>query len=66
MKVDYFSPFPPKMSGIAVYSEQLVSELRELMQVDCYDCANEQGGDPSVTFGVGEVGDLTGMIEKLG
>jgi glycosyltransferase involved in cell wall biosynthesis len=62
MKVAYFSPFPPKMSGIAVYSEQLVRELRKLMQVDCYDCANEQAGDASVTFGdfsrTGRISDL--------
>jgi glycosyltransferase involved in cell wall biosynthesis len=62
MKVAYFSPFPPKMSGIAVYSQQLVRELRELMQIDCYDCVNEQGGDASVTFGdfsrTGRISDL--------
>jgi glycosyltransferase involved in cell wall biosynthesis len=62
MKVAYFSPFPRKMSGIAVYSEQLVRELRELMQVDCYDCVNEQAGDASVTFGdfsrTGRISDL--------
>jgi glycosyltransferase involved in cell wall biosynthesis len=50
------------MSGIAVYSEQLVRELRKLIEVDCYDCANEQAGDASVTFGdfswTGRISDL--------
>jgi glycosyltransferase involved in cell wall biosynthesis len=73
MKVAYFSPFPPKMSGIAVYSEQLVRQLRKLMQVDCYDCANEQAGDPSVSFGdfarTGRISDLASydaVIYQLG
>jgi glycosyltransferase involved in cell wall biosynthesis len=62
MKIAYFSPFPPKMTGIAVYSEQLVRELRKMIQVDCYDYANEQAGNPSVTFSdfarTGRISDL--------
>jgi glycosyltransferase involved in cell wall biosynthesis len=63
MKVAYFSPFPPKQTGIARCSDQLVGYLRKLMEVDCYDCCNEEAGDPSVTFGdfarSGRITDLT-------
>ncbi len=62
MKVAYFSPFPPKQTGIATYSNHLVRELRNLMPVDCYDFHNERADDPSTTFGdfarFGRVSDL--------
>jgi glycosyltransferase involved in cell wall biosynthesis len=62
MKVAYFSPFPPKQTGIATYSDHLVRELRNLMPVDCYDFHNDRADDPSTTFGdfarFGRVSDL--------
>src|SRR5258708_4678170 len=50
MKIAYFSPFPPKQTGIATYSIALVKELRRLMRVDCFDFENGTGQDPSVNF----------------
>ena len=62
MKVAYFSPFPPKQTGIATYSDHLVREVRNLMPVDCYDFHNDQAGDPSISFGdfarIGRISDL--------
>lgn len=51
MRIAYFSPFPPKQTGIALYSEELVSELRKLVSVDCYDFNNDHANDPSTGFG---------------
>ncbi|MDQ6764548.1 MAG: glycosyltransferase [Verrucomicrobiota bacterium] len=62
MKIAYFSPFPPQQTGIALYSQQLVGELRRLMEVDCYDFDNDEATDPSKHFGdfaiVGRIKDL--------
>lgn len=51
MKIAYFSPFPPKQTGIATYSEQLVKELRQLMEVECYDFGNPIASEPAISFG---------------
>jgi glycosyltransferase involved in cell wall biosynthesis len=50
MKIAYFSPFPPKQTGIALYSEQLVRHLRELAQVKSYDFWNDSAGTADETF----------------
>jgi glycosyltransferase involved in cell wall biosynthesis len=51
MKIAYFSPFPPKQTGIAAYSVALVEGLRKLMAVDCYDFRNREAQDPSNSCG---------------
>jgi glycosyltransferase involved in cell wall biosynthesis len=62
MRIAYFSPFPPQQTGIALYSDQLVRELRKLMQVDCYDFGNESVDRTSITVAdfarVGRISDL--------
>jgi len=40
MRVAYFSPFWDKKTGIATYSERLVPELRQHMDVHCFDHHN--------------------------
>ena len=37
MKVAYFSPLPPKRTGIAVYSQYLSAALSGLMEVHLFD-----------------------------
>jgi glycosyltransferase involved in cell wall biosynthesis len=44
MRIAYFSPFPPKRTGVALYSDYFVRELVKLMDVDCYDFGLESGG----------------------
>jgi glycosyltransferase involved in cell wall biosynthesis len=41
MRIAYFSPFPPKQTGIALYSDQMVQELGKLVQIDCFDFGRE-------------------------
>lgn len=63
MNVAYFSPLPPQQTGIALYSDQLVPELRKLMQVDCYDFGNESTGQTSLPVAdfskTGRISDLS-------
>jgi glycosyltransferase involved in cell wall biosynthesis len=63
MKIAYFSPFPPKQTGIATYSKSLVPELRKLFRVDAFDIGNDAASDASMAFGDfsrdGIVSDLT-------
>ena len=40
MKVAYFSPFPPKKTGIATYSKNFVSELGSLVELELFDTEN--------------------------
>lgn len=69
MNIAYFSPFPPKRTGVALYSEQLVRELQKLAQVDCYDFDNELTGPDGLTvadFGrIGRISDLNGYDAVL-
>lgn len=62
MKVACFSPFPPKKTGVAAYSEQLALELRRVMELACYDFCNDRAGDPLTSFGdfgqSGRISDL--------
>ena len=51
MKIAYFSPFPPKQTGIATYSKYLVPELRKLFRVDAFDIGNDAASDASMAFG---------------
>ena len=39
MRLAFFSPLPPSKSGIADYSEALLAELRQLVQVDVFESA---------------------------
>jgi glycosyltransferase involved in cell wall biosynthesis len=50
VRIAYFSPFPPKRTGIALYSEQLAQSLRSIMEVHCFDFDNSYGSDAAVTF----------------
>ncbi len=63
MKVAYFSPFPPKQTGIATYSDHLVAEVRKIIEVDCYDFDNAaatNAADGFADFAVhGRIRDLT-------
>jgi glycosyltransferase involved in cell wall biosynthesis len=62
MRIAYFSPFPPQQTGIALYSDQLVRELRKLVQVDCYDFGNKSVDPASMTVAdfsrTGRISDL--------
>jgi glycosyltransferase involved in cell wall biosynthesis len=62
MKIAYFSPFPPKRTGVALYSDQLVREVQKLVEVDCYDFDNATDGQQAVV-----VKDFatTGQISQL-
>lgn len=40
MKLAFFSPFPPKQTGVAAYSQVLVRALREVAQVTAFDHQN--------------------------
>ena len=51
LNIAYLSPFPPKPTGIALYSHELVAELRKIMCVHCLDHSNESAGDLTETFG---------------
>lgn len=63
MRVAYFSPFPPQQTGIALYSDQLVRELRRSMPIECYDFGNESADTASMGVAdftrTGRVSDLT-------
>ena len=43
MRIAFFSPLPPARSGIADYSEALLSQLRSFANVETF----EQSADPS-------------------
>jgi glycosyltransferase involved in cell wall biosynthesis len=73
MRIAYFSPFPPKRTGIALYSDQLVGELRKLMEVDCYDFGNESVdplsmavADFSRTGRISELANCESVIYQIG
>ena len=36
MKIAYFSPLPPKRTGISAYSEHLIQELKELAEIELF------------------------------
>lgn len=40
MKLAFFSPFPPKQTGVAAYSQTLVKALRDNMSVTTFDHTN--------------------------
>lgn len=42
MKLAFFSPFPPKQTGVAAYSQTLVRALRHTMQVTAFDHGNPE------------------------
>jgi len=42
MRLAFFSPLPPKKTGIADYSEALLQELQRLVEVDVYDSEPRQ------------------------
>lgn len=45
MKIAYFSPFPPKKTGVATYSQHLVKALAPLVDLHLFDSG--AGGSPS-------------------
>lgn len=62
MILAYFSPFPPKQTGIATYSEYFVAALRQLVEVHCFDFHNSAATEPGRAFGdfaeTGRISDL--------
>ena len=49
MRLAFFSPFPPKRTGVAAYSRALVDALRETVEVTTFDFDNPDllANDPS-------------------
>ncbi len=73
MKIAYFSPFPPKQTGIATYSKYLVSELRKLFSVDAFDISNDSASNASTAFAnfspadaIRELNDYDTVVYHLG
>ncbi|MBF0101315.1 MAG: glycosyltransferase family 4 protein [Desulfobacterales bacterium] len=45
MKIAYFSPLPPKKTGIAAYSQRLIPALAKLVQLELFDTDIAHFGD---------------------
>ena len=74
MKIAFFSPFPPKQTGIASYSQALVAALRGNNRVTAFDHGNPallEGDEAAVDFGanpetLGSLNNFDAVIYSLG